>query len=271
MSCKRKPGGFGGSLPVGKGRYSMRGKWLLLLTILAVTTVAVACSDAGKPITGPTPTPVPVDINIGLDAAPTGGAIVGPGTSTPNPTGGGQQPAIIDIGVKPNENATPTPTAVLTPSDDDPTPTPTQAVQAGLTAADLKVSLNGNSLTVGDDFLPYVDKMGTTARIVEGQACLDGGYDTNYYYGEELAVFTVAKDGKQIIYDIYITSGKYPAAKGVTVGRTSKEEVYDLYGDPTTSRPAADTFSVSGSKVINVEYDGDIVSGISINDSSIGG
>ncbi len=243
---------------------------LLIVSIVAVAMIAAGCGDPKEPLKGPTPTPVPVDINVGYDAAPTGGVTTEPGASTPNPTGGEQQPDIIDIGGKPSETGTPTPVEVITPSD-DPTPTPTQAVQAGLSESDLKVSLNGNKLTVGDDFLPYVEKMGTKARIVEGQACLEGGYDTNYYYGEELAVFTVAKDGKQIIYDIYITSGKYPAAKGVTVGKTSKDEVRELYGDPASSRPASDSFTVSGSKGITVEYDGDTVSGISINDSSIGG
>ena len=143
-----------------------------------------------------------------------------------------------------------------------------QNSSGSIQASDFTVSLNGNKLSCGDDFLPFADKMGTAARIEEGQACLEGGYDTNYYYGDSLAVYTIAKGGKQLIYDIYITGSAYPTAKGVKVGTTTKEEVGKLYGEPSSTLPAADRY-VSGTKTLSVEYKGGVVSGIDISDSSV--
>ena len=87
--------------------------------------------------------------------------------------------------------------------------TPFPSVADGTVAASEAVLIaEGISLEIGEDFLPYVNELGEAPVIMEGQACLEGGYDTNYYYGEELAIYTYAKDGKQIIYDIYITGSR---------------------------------------------------------------
>ncbi len=137
-----------------------------------------------------------------------------------------------------------------------------------VSASDFTVSLNGNKLSCGDDFLPFVDKMGIIAKIEEGQACLEGGYDTNYYYSDVLAVYTIAKDGKQLIYDIYITGSDYPSAKGVKTGTTTKDEVRSLYGEPSSTLPAADKYEL-GTKTLSLEYKGGVVSGIDISDSSV--
>lgn len=116
-------------------------------------------------------------------------------------------------------------------------------------ASDLDITVNGVKLVIGEDFLPNVDKVGD-AEVVEGQACLDGGFDTNYYYGgEDLVVYTLAQSGKQIIYDIYITSPDYATGKGATVGTTTKDDLYEMYGEATTSTGATLKYSVAGSEI----------------------
>ena len=176
-----------------------------------------------------------------------------------------EQPEIIDVGVKPgesgkqeegrNESSSVEKESSSVPEEDN------KPADGSFSEADLYVTLNGNRLTGGDDFLPYVDKMGKKARIEEGQACLEGGYDTNYYYDSDLTVYTIAKDGKQLIYDIYITGEAFPNDRGVTVGKTTREEVGRLYGTPSSEHPAADDY-VNGKNTLSFEYENDVVSGI---------
>ena len=203
-----------------------------------------------------------------------------PGGSV-TPSGAGyereQQPEILSIGGKPGEGGTavtptPTPEATITPTPDPgddttptPIPTPTSTVGKGsFSKSDFTLLLNGNRLTVGDDFLPYVEKMGSKARVEQGQACIGGGFDTNYYYGNSLSVYTVAKNGGQIIYDIYITGGSFTTVKGVKVGKTTKDDIRELYGEPTSSKPSADNYSL-GEITLSFEYDDGVVSGIDVS------
>lgn len=158
-------------------------------------------------------------------------------------------------------------------AEDDAAVAPIGELSAGsFSAADMTLTANGVAIKVGDDFLPNVDKVGS-AEIVEGQACLDGGFDTNYYYGgEELVVYTVAKAGKQVVYDIYITSANYPTAKGAVVGKTTKDELYELYGDPTETVGATQKFSAGGTVTMNFTFGSDgVLESIDIIDNAVNG
>lgn len=148
-----------------------------------------------------------------------------------------------------------------------------ELVAGTFAASDMELTVQGVTLRVGDDFLPNVDAIGE-AEIVEGQACLEGGYDTNYYYGgEELVVYTVAQSGKQIIYDIYITSPAYATAKGAMIGTTSKDDLYEMYGEATESIGATWKYSVAGSEVsMNFTFDAEgVLETIDILDNGING
>lgn len=138
------------------------------------------------------------------------------------------------------------------------------------TESDLSITINGVRLSIGDDFLPNVDVIGD-AEIVEGQACLGGGYDTNYYYGgEDLVVYTLAQDGKQIIYDIYISSADYATDKGARVGETTRDKLFELYGEPMGSLPVAEEYSIDGSDVIvSFKFEDDILAAIDILDGEV--
>ncbi len=179
-----------------------------------------------------------------------------------------EEPEIIDVGVKPGESSSAKDESSQAMEKDSSSKESESSsgkddkpADGSFSEADLYVTLNGNRLTGGDDFLPYVDKMGKKARIEEGQACLEGGYDTNYYYDPDLTVYTIAKGGKQLIYDIYITGEAFPNDRGVTVGKTTREEVGRLYGTPSSEHPAADDY-VNGKNTLSFEYENDVVSGI---------
>ncbi|MBR6275172.1 MAG: hypothetical protein IKR27_09225 [Lachnospiraceae bacterium] len=179
-----------------------------------------------------------------------------------------EQPEIIDVGVKPGESSSAKDeSSQATEKDSSSKESESSSgkddkpADGSFSEADLYVTLNGNRLTGGDDFLTYVDKMGKKARIEEGQACLEGGYDTNYYYDPDLTVYTIAKGGKQLIYDIYITGEAFPNDRGVTVGKTTREEIGRLYGEPSSEHPAADDY-VNGKNTLSFEYENDVVSGI---------
>ena len=121
-----------------------------------------------------------------------------------------------------------------------------EAVANGVSADDMAIMATGIALHVGDDFLPNADAIGTY-ETAEGQACLDDGVDTNYYYnGESLVVYTVADGGKQVIYDIYVTSADYMTAKGITVGTSTADDVFAAYGDPTETNGQTQIFAIAG-------------------------
>lgn len=118
-----------------------------------------------------------------------------------------------------------------------------------LSLNDAGIVASGVSLFVGDDFKANIDKVGE-AEIEEGQACLDDGFDTNYYYGgDDLTVYTYAEDGKQIIYDIFVQSKDYATVKGITIGNT-KDDVIAAYGDPNESSNVSLKYYVETEKTV---------------------
>ncbi len=139
------------------------------------------------------------------------------------------------------------------------------------TKDDLGITIADVLLTPGMDFTPYVDVVGEDPEILEGQACLEGGYDTNYYYGmQDLIVYTYAKDGMQIIYNISVASEAYPNDRGVKVGVTTRDEVIEIYGEPTESLNLIDHYKVDGSTVqMSIVYDGDVVDYIDYIDTAV--
>lgn len=127
---------------------------------------------------------------------------------------------------------------------------PSQAAsQAGLSIDDVAVKAGAVQIKIDENFTPNIDKVGE-ATIEEGQACLEGGYDTNYYYGgEDLVVYTIAKSGEQIIYDIYVSSADYITVKGATVGTSTKDDVKGMYGTPANQVGNSFVYSVNGGAV----------------------
>lgn len=126
-----------------------------------------------------------------------------------------------------------------------------------LSLNDAGIMAEGILLNVGDDFKANVEKVGE-AEIEEGQACLDDGFDTNYYYGDDaLTVYTYASDGQQIIYDIFVQSKDYATVKGVAVGNT-KDDVIAAYGDPNESSNVSFKYYVENDNtVLSFDFNSD--------------
>lgn len=152
------------------------------------------------------------------------------------------------------------------------TPQPGTEADGTFGASDATLTVAGICLEIGMDFSPYINKMGGKPVIMEGQACLEGGYDTNYYYGDELAVYTYARDGKQIIYDIYITGGGYVLNKGAQVGVTTRERLAELYGEATDSFLATEAYALAGTDIrVSFLFENNVLTAIDILDSAVNG
>ena len=164
----------------------------------------------------------------------------------------------------PTQSALPTPTDGIAPTQGGNDPGNNDHVKGTFSASDMKITLDGVFLQPGMDFKPYIDSMATAPRIEEGMACIDDGYDTNYYYGELYAVYTLAGGSKQLIYDIYVTGKGYSDSCGVKVGTTTRAEVNAIYGTPTKVNPAADKYEISNEEYMSFEYEDDIVTAIDI-------
>lgn len=119
----------------------------------------------------------------------------------------------------------------------------------GVSLDDLTILANGVEIKIDDDFLPNIDAVGE-ATIEEGQACFDGGYDTNYYYnGDELIVYTLANSGKQLIYDIYVKGNGYSTKKGILVGTSTKADVEAAYGTVYDTVGSSIVYGIDGGKI----------------------
>lgn len=100
--------------------------------------------------------------------------------------------------------------------------------QAGIVADDLLIYID-------QDFKPQINVLGEP-ETEEGQACLEEGFDTNYYYGdEELVVYTKAEGGSQIIYGIYATKKGYKTSDDIEIGVSTKDDIFGKYGDADES------------------------------------
>jgi hypothetical protein len=144
----------------------------------------------------------------------------------------------------------------------------TESAVGTVAASDMVITVNSIDIKTGIDFTSYINKVGSNVNIEEGQACLEGGFDTNYYYGDTLSVYTIASGGKQIVYDVYTTTTGYSTAKGIKIGTSTKDDVYKAYGDPSSSHPTNDVYTV-GDISLSFEYEDGIVSGIDVCDTSI--
>ncbi len=136
---------------------------------------------------------------------------------------------------------------------------------------DFTVELNGIEVALATDYLGKVDKVGQ-AREEKSKACLEAGYDTDYYYDDDtLVVYTLVSDSKQIVFNIEILSDKYPTSKGATVGKTTRDDLYEMYGMPSDYGAAMFAYMVDGSDFrMNFNFDDEgLLSSIDIVDNSV--
>lgn len=162
-------------------------------------------------------------------------------------------------------------TVTLGGATSTPTPEATQApdevVMGKFVANDCKVVVNGVTLKLAEDFLPNVDNVGKLMDKQEGQACLDGGYDTEYYY-DGMVVSTIAKSGKQIITSVDVTLTGYTDAKKIKIGTSTEADVIAAYGNPDVNEMTRREYK-AGDYSLVFYIENDVVTEIEIVDTSI--
>ena len=137
--------------------------------------------------------------------------------------------------------------------------------------SDFTIKLNGEEVALATDYLGKADKVGQ-AREEKSKACLEAGYDIDYYYDDDsLVVYTLVSDEKQIVFNIEIRSDKYPTTKGATVGKTTRDDLYEMYGMPNDYGAAMFAYMVEDSEFrMNFNFNDDgIVESIDIVDNSV--
>ena len=180
-------------------------------------------------------------------------------------------PAVIATGAAPGEGVTAAPTDTSRdPSEEtggsteDPAETGS-AAPGTLTEEDLVFTYKGRTVQVDEAFV-YADfeEAWGSPRIEKAQACIGGGYDENYYFGDHLAVSTLGDSGEQVIYDIFVDEPGFATAKGAEIGRTDRDALHRIYGDPEGSFGRTDRYSAGGI-LVSFTFDGGILSGIDYN------
>ena len=143
----------------------------------------------------------------------------------------------------------------------------TSAGQGSFEAEDLIFTYKGKSIRTGDVF-SYADFEADWGgpQIEKGQACLGGGFDENYYFGDTLTVFTLGDSGQQLIYDIFIMEEGYSTAKGAVIGQTTREELPAIYGQPHSSMGATDRYSLED-VLVSFTFSGGILAEIDYNNT----
>ena len=141
------------------------------------------------------------------------------------------------------------------------------AGQGSFEAEDLIFTYKGKSIRTGDAF-SYADFETDwgTPRIEKGQACLGGGFDENYFFGEHLMVFTLGDTGRQLIYDITIMEEGYATAKGAVIGQTTRDELKAIYGEPSSSMGTTDRYEWEDT-LVSFIFSGGILSEIDYNNT----
>ncbi|MBP3729718.1 MAG: hypothetical protein J6H18_05590 [Lachnospiraceae bacterium] len=142
-----------------------------------------------------------------------------------------------------------------------------EIVLGSFTEEDLIFSYRNRQIRTGEAFAVRDFEEDWGAALTEkGQACIGGGFDENYYFGEYLSVMTLGDSGSQIVYDIYVTETGYATARGAVIGQTTREELPGIYGIPTASMGATDRYILDG-VVVSFTFSGGILSEIDYNSS----
>ena len=195
--------------------------------------------------------------------------------STPAET----QPIVITTAEETTPEATTLPETTA-PETEAPETTP-EATEPETTAEpvepfgeeDLVLVVDGVELSLRMDFVPVKDKiLGGNYDEQVGQACVGGGNDRAYYYdGDAVSIYTVGSaSGEQTIYDIYITMLEgYATPKGAVIGKTTRDEVIELYGEPSSTFPASERYTLDDKLELIFGFDGDILSSVGLHDNEV--
>ncbi len=155
------------------------------------------------------------------------------------------------------------------PVTDAPEPDPTEAPAAvgSFSHDDMTFICGGAQAAVYADASGLVAVLGSPNDVQEAQGCLSNGCDQKIYYYTGISVYTYIDGGREIIYDIEITSASYPTAKGLKVGMSAADMEnlygtgYSAYGNDYCYYDYDGSYlyiSTSGGSITSIEYCADV-------------
>lgn len=213
-----------------------------------------------------------IALALGLAACSGGEAMDGtyivPVGTPPAPTREAEETSVPDTAAPPASETGPAESQTAVPTETEVPVITEPALPGALGPEDFRFEIRGRAIGAGMAFDPeaYRDAWGEP-RTEKGQACIGGGFDINYYYGETLAVFTLGDSGEQIIYDLILSESGYRTARGAVIGTSRREEVRALYGEPDEPSPAADSYYFTESLSLTFTYSGGLLTEIELYDS----
>ena len=143
--------------------------------------------------------------------------------------------------------------------------------QGSFDESDLCLTYRDAVLSIDADFGPLQEKINETPHIERGQACIGGGFDINYYYHhDELTVYTLGDTGAQIIYDIYLTGDGMRTDKGAVIGQTTRDQLEELYGKPSSVIAATDRYTLDGRVVVSFTFKDGVLASMDIQNTEAG-
>ena len=241
---------------------------------------AEAPADKTTSVPADTQAPAPFEPGPGPDTAAAPSEV--PAQSAPAPESAAP-PSVIATGFAPGEGpsdrtedpSAETPEDPSAPADsseqpEDPSAEPPEETLSPetpgtFTAEDLLFTYKGKTIEVDAPFV-YTDfeEAWGSPRVEKAQACIGGGFDENYYFGTHLAVSTLGDTGVQVIYDIFIDEAGFTTAKGAEIGRTDRDALHRIYGEPEGSFGRTDRYSF-GEVLVSFTFEGGILAGIDYN------
>ena len=173
----------------------------------------------------------------------------------------------------PTPSPTPTPTIVVsTPTGSvtgspEPSPEVTSIpdLQGTYSEEDCAVTVNGVTVRPNMDFSGKENETGKIVEKLEGQSCLESGYDINYYY-DGYNIDTLKQNGKQLVYMASFSGGGAATPRGIGIGSTV-DDVIAAYGEPAEDTGVSLVY-IAGSMQLLFYLDDDVVSEIVIVDTS---
>ncbi len=147
---------------------------------------------------------------------------------------------------------------------DAPTQAPTEAPAGSFEYDDMVFVYGNTQATVLADAAGLVAALGAPDYTEEAQSCLSNGNDVKiYYYNNGINVYTYIEDGREIIYEIELTSASYSTHKGLAPGMTlaDAERLYGknyTYSGGVVSYYSTDStymyLYMSGDKIASIGY-----------------
>ena len=138
----------------------------------------------------------------------------------------------------------------------------------GFSDSDLAFTLNGSSLTVGNDLSGFIGANAPSETSDPSPSCLGEGGEDIIYTFDHFTINGYRKDDLTIATDITFSDSDVATSKGIKIG-SSKDDVIKAYGSGYTEQGRDIVYS-SGKNSLRFTLNGDSVSVISFYHDLLG-